>query len=204
MAIAIMVGMPILAQLQPKPQDDYWRRIRPKTYPAGGRVLYEGVPVAEATVAFHTTIEATGYSYSAIASTDAEGRFWLRTFNEDGEGAAAGRHQITIQKMVPTGRVIPGTSYSGGPDFPGYEGDPEMVSALPERFADTATSGLFATVTVDGPNQFVIRLTKDPPPEALAAAAAAAEASSELDAPPEEELEGHQGIDDSQNAGVGI
>ena len=180
-AILIMVGMPLLARLQPKKEDDYWRRVRPDTYPASGRVLYEGKPVVDAIVVFHTTVEATGYSYSAVASTDEEGRFWLRTFN-DGYGAAAGRHQITVQKMVPTGRIIEGTAYDEGPDFPGFPGEPEMVSALPERFADTATSGLFTTVTEEGPNEFVIRLTEELPPEALAAIAERERAAAEQQA----------------------
>ena len=180
-AILIMVGMPLLARLQPKQEDDYWRRVRPDTYPASGRVLYEGKPVVDAIVVFHTTVEATGYSYSAVASTDEEGRFWLRTFN-DGYGAAAGRHQITVQKMVPTGRIIEGTAYDEGPDFPGFPGEPEMVSALPERFADTATSGLFTTVTEEGPNEFVIRLTEELPPEALAAIAERERAAAEQQA----------------------
>lgn len=188
-AILIMVGMPLLARLQPRQEDDYWRRVRPDTYPASGRVLYEGEPVVDAIVVFHTTVEATGYSYSAVASTDEEGRFWLRTFN-DGYGAAAGRHQITVQKMVPTGRIIEGTAYDGGPSFPGFPGESEMVSALPERFADTTTSGLFTTVTEDGPNEFVIRLTKEPPPEALAAIAereraAAEQSGSDTESAPE-------------------
>ena len=191
-AILIMVGMPLLARLQPKKEDDYWQRVRPETYPASGRVLYEGQPVVDAVVVFHTTVDATGYSYSAVATTDEEGRFWLRTFN-DGYGAAAGRHQITVQKMVPTGRIIEGTAYDGGPDFPGFPGEPEMVSALPERFADTTTSGLFTTVTEEGPNEFVIRLTKEPPPEALAAIAererAAAEEAAAGDAAAGEETD---------------
>jgi hypothetical protein len=187
-AIAIMAGMPLLARLQPKQEDDYWRRIRPQTYPAGGRLFYEGKPVKDAIVAFHTTVEATGYSCSALASTDDEGYFLLRTFN-DAEGAAAGRHQITIQKMVPTGRIVPGTAYPGGPEFPGYPGEPEMKTALPERFADSATSGLFATVTADRANLFTIRLTEEPPPKALAAIAARARAAATEPTPPAEEAE---------------
>ena len=84
--------------------------------------------------------------------------------------------------MVPTGRIIEGTAYDGGPDFPGFPGDPEMVSALPERFADTATSGLFTTVTEEGPNEFVIRLTEELPPEALAAIAERERAAAEQQA----------------------
>jgi hypothetical protein len=178
-AVVITVGMPLLARLQPKPDDDYWRRVRPETYPASGRVLYEGAPVVDAHVAFHTTIDATGYSYSAMGQTDHEGRFWLRTFN-DGYGAAAGRHQITVQKMVPTGRLIEGTAYDPGLDFPGFPGEPEMVSALPERFADTATSGLFTTVTRQGPNEFLIHLTDELSPQALAAIAERERAATEL------------------------
>jgi hypothetical protein len=58
-AILIMVGMPLLARLQPKKEVDYWQRVRPETYPASGRVLYEGRPVVDAVVVFHTTVEAT-------------------------------------------------------------------------------------------------------------------------------------------------
>jgi hypothetical protein len=180
-AILIMVGMPLLARLQPKSQDDYWRRIRPETYLAGGRLLYEGQPVVDAIVVFHTSIEETGHSYSAVGSTDHEGHFWLRTFS-DGYGVAAGRHQITVQKMVPTGRIVEGTGYEGGEDFPSFLGEEEMVNALPERFADPSTSGLFAMVTKEGPNEFVIRLTKEPPPEALAAIAERERAAAVVDA----------------------
>lgn len=168
-AILIMVGMPLVARLQPKPEVGYWERVRPRTHPAGGRLFYEGRPVKEASVAFRTTIEATGYTYDAMATTDEEGYFLLRTFNDDGEGAAAGRHQITIQKMVPTGGIVPGTAYAGGAGFPGWRGTPEMKSALPERFADHATSGLFATVIADRANMFIIRLTEQPPPAAAEA-----------------------------------
>lgn len=164
--ILIMVGMPLIARLQPKQEESYWQRVRPRTHPAGGRVFYEGRPVKDANVAFRTTIEATGHTYDAAATTDEEGYFLLRTFNDDGEGAAAGRHQITIQKMVPTGGIVPGTAYEGGPGFPGSGGMPEMKSALPERFADPATSGLFATVIADHANMFLIRLTEQPPPAA--------------------------------------
>lgn len=181
LAIVMTVCMPLLARFQPKPEDNYWNRVRPKMYPTMGRVFYEGVPVVEATVMLHTTVEETGHSYQATGFTDKEGFFWLRTFNdEDGLGAAAGRHCITIQKMVPTGQTVPGSECMGFLEFEGYEEIPEMVSAVPERFSSPETSGLFATVTANRSNELVIRLTKEPPSEVAAALAERASRSSDL------------------------
>lgn len=188
LAIVMTVCMPLLARFQPKPEDGYWNRVWPKTYPTIGRVLYEGVPVVEATVMFHTTVEETGYSYQATGFTDKEGFFWLRTFDdENGLGAAAGRHHITIQKMVPTGQTVPGSEGMGFLEFGGYDEIPEMVSAVPERFSNPETSGLFATVTANRSNELVIRLTKEPPPEVAAGLAERASRSSDL--PPTERME---------------
>lgn len=167
LAAAIMFGMPMLARLNTKPKIDYWQSVRPKTYPTTGRVLYEGKPVGGAFVSFLTTVERTGYQYSASAATDEDGYFVVRTFNDaDGIGAAAGKHHITIQKMVPTGRMMSETEFGMGlgPGFPEARGFPEMVHGLPQRFAESATSGLFVTITPDRTNHVVIRLTKEPPP----------------------------------------
>jgi hypothetical protein len=43
---------------------------------------------------------------------------------------------------------------------------PEMINVLPSRFADECTSGLTAEVTAEGPNEFLIQLSSEPPPAA--------------------------------------
>lgn len=172
LAAAIMFGMPVLARLNPKPKIDYWQSLRPKTYPTTGQVLYEGKPVGGAFVSFLTMGQSTGCQCTASAATDEDGYFVVRTSHHaDGIGAAAGKHQITITKMVPTGRMMSETEFGMGlgPEFPEARSFPEMVHGLPQRFAESATSGLFVTITPDRTNHVVIRLTKEPPPGVQAA-----------------------------------
>jgi hypothetical protein len=105
LAAAISLGMPALARLQPKPADDPWVRMRPPLYPAGGMVVFEGKPVVGATVAF-VKRESPEREYTALGITDKDGRFWLRTFSTYGDGAVAGPHQIKVERLVPTGRMV--------------------------------------------------------------------------------------------------
>jgi len=194
LAVLIMVGMPALARLHPKPADDPWLKLRPPLHPVAGTLVFEGKPVEGAVVTFVSQAEEDGREYLAVSSTDKEGRFWLRTFNSFGDGAVSGRHWIKVEQMVPTGRMVEcygmysildiGTippwldpeRASGPADsrrdsmmmdpmmacsaFPGM---PEMVNILPSRFADEKTSGLTAEVTVQGPNEFLIQLSAEPP-----------------------------------------
>ena len=191
LAALITVGMPALSRLHPPPADDPWLRIRPALYPVAGRLLYEGRPVTGAMVSFVSGQDAAGRQYQAFSTTDREGRFWLRTFSSQGHGAVAGRHRIRVEQMVPTGRMLVGPGMESqlelgavprwaeaaidrGVDadgrndervksFPLFPGQPEMVNILPARFADETTSGLAAEVTAAGPNEFLIRLSAEPP-----------------------------------------
>jgi hypothetical protein len=105
LAVAISVGMPALARLQPKPADDPWLRTRPPLYPVGGMVMFDGKPVVGASVAFIKR-ESPEREYTALGVTDKNGRFWLRTFSTYGDGAVAGTHQIKVERSVATGRML--------------------------------------------------------------------------------------------------
>lgn len=105
LAAVISLGMPALARLQPKPADDPWVRMRPPLYAVAGAVVFDGKPVAGASVAF-VKRESPEREYTALGITDKNGRFWLRTFSTYGDGAVAGTHQIKVERSVATGRML--------------------------------------------------------------------------------------------------
>lgn len=180
LATLIMVGMPALARLQPRPADDPWTRNRPATFPAFGRLVYEGRPVENAIVMFVPEPGEDGRQYTAFGTTDKAGRFLLRTFSSSGSGAIAGMHRVKVECMVPTGRILMGPMHEKAAFRPtpvpvedgvpgGHQneedglGYPEMRNILPERFADPYTSGLTARVMADDSNEYVIMIHADPP-----------------------------------------
>ncbi len=158
----IMIGMPIMARMQPKPPDDPWLKLRPPTSEAGGRVLHHGQPIKGAVVCFISTFENPHRTYSAIGVTNSEGRFLLNAFRGV-IGAPVGPQQVTIQYMVPTGRVFRDPMFESErylDDLQFYE-DPgirEMASGIPRRYSEPETSGLTAAITADGPNDFLFNL----------------------------------------------
>jgi hypothetical protein len=108
LATLIMVGMPALARLQPKPSDDPWLKMRSQLFPVAGTLLFEGKPVSGAVVTFVSQKPEEDREYLAVSSTDKDGRFWLRTFSTYGDGAMAGLHRIRVERLVQTGRMIVG------------------------------------------------------------------------------------------------
>jgi hypothetical protein len=64
---------------------------RPATYPVRGKVLYQGKPVSEASLAFL----APGAPSPAYGVTDSNGEFTLTTF-KPGDGAVLGVHLVTV------------------------------------------------------------------------------------------------------------
>ncbi len=209
LAAVIMLGMPALARLQPKPAIDPWLKLRPPLHPVAGTVLHDGKPVVGAVVTFVAQTEGEeqeeGTQRMAVSATDKDGRFWLRTYSTHGDGAVAGRHSIKVERLVPTGRMLAGSGMHSALDlgslppwldsaiesgtesaqidsasmnpFMGcsaFPGMPEMINVLPSRFADERTSGLTAEVTAEGPNEFLIQLSSEPPP------ASDSEAASEI------------------------
>ena len=133
LAVLIMVGMPALARLHPKPAEDPWLKLRPSLYPVAGTLIFEGKPVPGAMVTFVAQTAEEGREYLAVSSTDKDGRFWLRTFSSHGDGAVAGTHFIKVEHMVPTGRMLAGygmTSIMDIGTIPSYM-DPERQPQTP-------------------------------------------------------------------------
>ena len=110
----------------------------PETITVTGEVFHKGQPVEGASVVF------TADGPLATGSTDAQGKFTLRTFR-DGDGAIAGTHRVTITKNV---------SEASTPENP-Y---PVVKNMLPQRYARPDTSQLTAVVEADKENVFRFEL----------------------------------------------
>ncbi|OYW18525.1 MAG: hypothetical protein B7Z55_10460 [Planctomycetales bacterium 12-60-4] len=140
----------------------------PPTVAVYGTVLYQGSPVEGATVIFSPD-PAGPETYSAFATTDAEGRFELRTAfggSSDKPGAVAGDYVITVSKVEWVSSFEPPPSSNEGirkqmenankdrpvrpvgkpPKQPGGKEKPQIKSAIPTRYADAALSPLRTTV----------------------------------------------------------
>ena len=76
----------------------------PKVVTAKGTVLYQGKPLVGATVTLLPKDEQSGPVLAINGSTDAEGRFSLKTFvsaTAPSEGVPPGEYRVTISKYVP-------------------------------------------------------------------------------------------------------
>ena len=159
----IMVGMPVISRIQPRKPDDPWVKLRPPTAETGGQVLHNGKPIKGALVFFISTFENPHRTYSASGVTNSEGRFLLNAFRGQ-IGAPLGPQQVSIQYMLPTGRLYYDPAAVDDPEDPYFFDDPgipEMASGIPSYYSDMKTSGLTATITADGPNQFLFELVGD-------------------------------------------
>jgi hypothetical protein len=118
---------------------DKWAAKRPKTYPAKGRVLWDGKPEEGIVVSLDSKV----HNVSASAITDSTGGFTLKTY-KTGDGAVAGEHAVRLEKRIvkdPSAEIV------------------VEVVILPKKYADAATSGLTATVLEKGPNDFTFEVT---------------------------------------------
>ena len=131
--------------------------------PVEGVVLYEGVPLAWASVSLNPSDGATG-AKMATAITDENGRFEARTLGQ--RGAFPGEYVVAIEKY------IAGIDDEDVEDWELKRADlnfkePEpgettikVVSAIPLEYSNIKESGLTATVPEKGVKDLKFELTK--------------------------------------------
>lgn len=129
-----------------------------KVYPVQGTVLYNGSPVAGATVSFQST--GTDKTRGASGITNDAGEFELMTF-APGDGAVAGSHKVSVVKSVVEGAD---PSYFDV-NSPNYGKTPPTSAAgktkylVPEKYSQFDISGLTVNVTDSGDNEIKLELT---------------------------------------------
>lgn len=146
-AVALVAAIGLVS-LPACSSSDEWTAKRLKVYKAGGTVLLDGKPCAEAVVTFFSdtnTVSATG-------RTNAEGKFQLTTYN-DGDGAVEGTHKATVVKRE---FVEEKTKYDSA-----NERSVALIpkELLPKKYMTPSTSGLSYTVATSGGNDFKIEIS---------------------------------------------
>ncbi len=130
----------------------------PKTYPVKGTVKLNGKPVENAMVSF----QKEGGKENAIGTTDKNGEFTLSMFNP-GDGAVPGKYLVAIKKEDVAAITAPNTpppgqlgsaelssDYAPPAEIKGTGG--KKKSEIPDKYTNTQTSGLIATVSDSQPN----------------------------------------------------
>lgn len=123
---------------------------RPPVYKVRGKVTFQGKPVKGADITFMNRES----NRSAFGKTDENGEYQLTTFNAN-DGAVEGKHEVTIvdiPPIAPTAAIPDVESTDYQPPKPGEELLNKPKSALPQKYADPASSGLIAVVNKDGEN----------------------------------------------------
>lgn len=110
-----------------------------KIYPVSGTVTYKNAPVEGAQVTF--TAKEGDAIKPASATTDAQGRFTLKTFFAPGDertGAMAGVYKVTLQKIPPSSGIVDPYKPGGMPknELPG-----KYSSPLSTPFEKEVTAG---------------------------------------------------------------
>jgi hypothetical protein len=119
----------------------------PDTIPVTGTVNLDGSAIEGATVILSPT-----EGRPAIGTTDANGKFTLKTF-EDGDGALPGNHSVTITKVVTSG----GEADPEDEMIMGEADDIKTQYIIPPRYGDAKLSGLKCEVK-DGMEPLVFNL----------------------------------------------
>ena len=127
-------------------------------YPVQGIVLYNGSPVAGATVSLQST--GTGQTRGASGITNDAGEFELMTFTP-GDGAIAGSHKVSVVKSVVEG-ADPSYFDVNSPNYgktppPSAAGKTKYL--VPEKYSQFKTSGLTVNVKDSGDNEIKLELT---------------------------------------------
>ncbi len=131
----------------------------PKTYPVTGNVTKGGKPVSGAQVVF-VSVEQGGQS--AFATTDAEGKYQLMTF-EPNDGALPGTYVVKVSKyeggVAPAGTETRNLTPEEESKLynPDEKAPPPPKNELPNKYASEVTSGLKHTVP-SSPSTFDIEI----------------------------------------------
>lgn len=112
--------------------------------PAGGKVMFQGKPLPNASVSFQ---HAEG-KVAPSGKTDAQGNFKLTTYGSE-DGAPAGNYKVTVAVSA-VQEIEPGVL------APEPEGG--FKSPIPEKYGNPATSGLTAEVPAGGKSDIEISL----------------------------------------------
>jgi hypothetical protein len=143
----------------------------PKVIPVAGTVRYQGKPLDGATVVFATSGETPGATVLAIGTTDAQGRFRVKTqVGSLGsyEGAVAGTHRVTISKFIPPNHMTEQEYQqkveaekkimeAKGQLLPG-EAAPAKVQLLNPGYSNSQKTTLTAKVQAGETNEFTFDL----------------------------------------------
>jgi hypothetical protein len=123
---------------------------RPPMAKVSGKVLYNGEPLANATVVFQLADQSAPRRSEGL--TDSDGSFTLTTYNTN-DGAFIGSNVVTVTKQgAGTGQRVMTPA-----DLAAMGGTPPTDDELPGKFADPKTSGLKFEVE-SGNNDFEISL----------------------------------------------
>lgn len=106
---------------------------RPRTFPVGGKVTYNGQPVPKGTVTFQPD-----RGDPAVGEIQSDGTYQLSTFAK-GDGAVPGHYKVFIVANTADPTKIPGST-------PGWTPPKDLV---PKKYNVAETSGLEATVSED-------------------------------------------------------
>ncbi|QDV70593.1 hypothetical protein Poly24_43170 [Rosistilla carotiformis] len=121
----------------------------PARYPASGTVNYQGKPIEGADVTFtNLTAGSTG-----TGKTDADGKFQLTTYVEN-DGVVAGEHIVAIRRVDVVDNTPADVDLSAG----GEAVPPTITWIIPEKYSNSAKSGLTATISETEPNEFTFDL----------------------------------------------
>lgn len=104
--------------------------------PVSGTVTFKGKPLSNALVAFHPVDNSDPRATACRATSDANGKFTLSTYDAN-DGAPAGEYKVTVECYKLKGS---GTSLEPGPNF------------LPVKYSRPATTKLTVRVEEGAPN----------------------------------------------------
>ncbi|MCC6510253.1 MAG: hypothetical protein IT423_14205 [Pirellulaceae bacterium] len=122
----------------------------PEKAPVSGVVTFQGQPVKHALVTFFP--QGIDQAKLAFAQTDEQGRFNSLRSESPGDGAAVGKHMVTVTESWPLGADIPTT-----PD--GMQKPPPR-GPWADRYRDSSGSPLSVQVESKKQNNFEFELTK--------------------------------------------